>query len=552
MPPPPTPPRPPQERELQSEIVPAFIKLFAICKGPRTVILKRNANHEDYNRVIITKARGGDIEKLPQEVLEGAQVFVALHHQLLAELPPLLEGFATILDIVLKALAACHARFHRGVQDLLAGFWNEFPPVVMDVDSETAHISSDGPAIIRVWEEASRVPTEMIEDLAITRKSESRPQSGGIVFMCPYADARHPLRASVTVRLMNAPVRLASGSANQIHEGIVDQRLSNGYVAAGPRSSGASSRPSPGLTRQPTNSARHSALNSPLLPAGRSATKLELSGLDPRQQQQQQQYRPTSPNPPLERKSSARAIPQRHVSNDVDRNSASSLASIGPALSQMSFEGSDASNHEHFAESVIRRLSYAQDGSTLNRLSSYEKDSALAAPRGSVAKTDPRSPAQDRSFGGNGIETTPTKGAASVLPLIDTSAEDDNDVEWDELGADAEVLYRCECVADFDLQGLDLQYMGHSFLKIARGDIVEILFEVGRVDELDDFPLDVGRACPSLPARCHHPVADSRSSCSPLPSSVEDDGLLIGKDGAGTQGFVLCSFLHPIFDDDEA
>lgn len=161
----------PQERELQSEIVPAFIKLFAVCKGPRTVILKRNANHEDYNRVIITKARGGDVDRLPQEVLEGAQVFVALHHQLLAELPPLLEGFATILDLVLKALAACHARFHRRVQDLLAGFWNEFPPVVMDVDSESAQISSDGPAIIRVWEEASRVPTEMVEELAITRKS---------------------------------------------------------------------------------------------------------------------------------------------------------------------------------------------------------------------------------------------------------------------------------------------------------------------------------------------------------------------------------------------
>lgn len=161
-----------QDRELAAEIVPSFIKLFNICKGPRKVILKRNANHEDYNRVIITKARGGDIEKLPQEVLEGAQVFVALHHQLLAELPPLLEGFATILDMVLKALAACHARFHRGVQDLLNGFWNEFPPVVMDVDSESAHVSSDGPAIIRVWEEASRVPTEMVEELAITRKSE--------------------------------------------------------------------------------------------------------------------------------------------------------------------------------------------------------------------------------------------------------------------------------------------------------------------------------------------------------------------------------------------
>lgn len=132
----------------------------------------------------------------------------------------------------------------------------------------------------------------------------------------------------------------------------------------------------------------------------------------------------------------------------------------------MSFEGSDASNHEHFAESVIRRLSQA-----------HEPDA--------VASLDAE---------GRPVETTPTKGPASALPEVDDGASaSDVDAEWDELGADAEVLYRCECVADFDLQGLELQYMGHQFLKIGRGDVVEILFEVGRVDELDDFPLDVGR-----------------------------------------------------------
>jgi hypothetical protein len=31
------------------------------------------------------------------------------------------------------------------------------------------------------------------------------------------------------------------------------------------------------------------------------------------------------------------------------------------------------------------------------------------------------------------------------------------------------------------------------FLKISRGDEIDVVYEVGRVDELDDFPLDVGR-----------------------------------------------------------
>ena len=457
--------------------MPAFIKLFAVCKGPRTVILKRNANHEDYNRVIITKARGGDVDRLPQEVLEGAQVFVALHHQLLAELPPLLEGFATILDLVLKALAACHARFHRRVQDLLAGFWNEFPPVVMDVDSESAQISSDGPAIIRVWEEASRVPTEMVEELAITRKSQSPPaQPSDNLPPLPQADLDPLLTPTVSVRLVDAPVRLASGSVNKIHEGIVERSRAPPQASSS-RSNSISSRPSPGLSRQ-LSSSRHGAHTSSPSDrhlSSRSSSRLDLPAIADLSLQSQPPQRPAPPPPSagLERRSSARAIPQQTGRGDVAGGLSSSVASVGPALSQMSFEGSDASNHEHFAESVIRRLSHA-----------HETDDDAA---GLVATSTDGRPA----------ERTPTKAPVSNLPEVDGMA--DVDAEWDELGADAEVLYRCECVADFDLQGLELQYMGHQFLKIARGDVVEILFEVGRVDELDDFPLDVGRASLSQP-----------------------------------------------------
>lgn len=35
--------------------------------------------------------------------------------------------------------------------------------------------------------------------------------------------------------------------------------------------------------------------------------------------------------------------------------------------------------------------------------------------------------------------------------------------------------------------------MNHDFLSIARGDEIDVVFEIGRVDELDNFPLDVGR-----------------------------------------------------------
>lgn len=48
-----------------------------------------------------------------------------------------------------------------------------------------------------------------------------------------------------------------------------------------------------------------------------------------------------------------------------------------------------------------------------------------------------------------------------------------------------------------------------------------ILNEVGRIDQLDDLPIDVG---------------------------VPDDGLLVGKNRQGMIGLMLCSFLEPIQD----
>lgn len=181
--------------ELQRSILPAVSKLYGICKGPRTIILKRNAKHDgrsirscfyfhffeltlfdsvsDYNRIITSKAKGSDLDRFPQDVLAGAEIFVALHHQLLAELPLLLEGFAAVLNLVVRSLTDAHTRYYQGVRELLARFWAEYPPVAPD--PEGISISSTGPAIIRVWEDVSATSIEMMEDLSITKKSSCFP-----------------------------------------------------------------------------------------------------------------------------------------------------------------------------------------------------------------------------------------------------------------------------------------------------------------------------------------------------------------------------------------
>ena len=52
------------------------------------------------------------------------------------------------------------------------------------------------------------------------------------------------------------------------------------------------------------------------------------------------------------------------------------------------------------------------------------------------------------------------------------------------------------------------------------GDLIDVFFEVGRIDELPSFPFtDVG---------------------------VENDGVLVGRAEDGSIGLVICSFLEPL------
>lgn len=160
------------DEELRVSIVPNVLALLAVCKGPRTVILKRNSKHADYNRVV-NATNNDQWDRLSPDLIEGAQIFAALHHQLLVELPTLLDGFAAILNLIVNAIAACQAKFHKAVYKKLGRFWEDFPPVVVDPEAEATDVCSGGAAIMRVWEESARTPMEMMEALPITQKSES-------------------------------------------------------------------------------------------------------------------------------------------------------------------------------------------------------------------------------------------------------------------------------------------------------------------------------------------------------------------------------------------
>lgn len=112
--------------------------------------------------------------------------------------------------------------------------------------------------------------------------------------------------------------------------------------------------------------------------------------------------------------------------------SVASAPSIVRTLSALSFEGATATA---FTESVIRSVRASQE----------------TLPPTSPTHLDPRSPSlADRSFT---QDRTPTKSARSPSVRSNRTLSD-------------EVLYKCECVAEFDLQGLELSFMGYPFLKM--------------------------------------------------------------------------------------
>lgn len=150
----------------------------------------------------------------------------------------------------------------------------------------------------------------------------------------------------------------------------------------------------------------------------------------------------------------------------------------------MSFEGSDQ-NHEAFSEAIARRLSEPDSGGedpdqTIGPYSSHP----CAASSSSGAKT--ASNGRENASSATRVDAPPNNGSfGNGQQQLQHEAQEEDD--------NPPTMYRCECVADFDLRGLSISYMGHDFLSIRRGDEIEVVFEIGRVDELEDFPLDVGR-----------------------------------------------------------
>lgn len=112
---------------MKDQIIPILSNLLNCITNPRKVLSKRSAKHPDYTRYHafrVSKRTPG------RETVQGALEFVALHEQLIEELPAVLEGCLRILDIAVVGFARAQANYFRTTRDRLRVFaqgWIQSP-----------------------------------------------------------------------------------------------------------------------------------------------------------------------------------------------------------------------------------------------------------------------------------------------------------------------------------------------------------------------------------------------------------------------------------------
>ncbi|EST09433.1 Dbl homology (DH) domain protein [Kalmanozyma brasiliensis GHG001] len=115
------------DAEISKGLKPAIQRISAMFTLPQAVLAKRDDREPDYTRYRTEIARGG-AKAVDKKLTESANAFVALHTQLMNELPQFNYGVQTLLDLCIESLARTQASYHLRVQQALIGFWQTYGP----------------------------------------------------------------------------------------------------------------------------------------------------------------------------------------------------------------------------------------------------------------------------------------------------------------------------------------------------------------------------------------------------------------------------------------
>jgi hypothetical protein len=152
--------------------MPSLAKLLESGVNPRKVILKRDSRAPDYARYFTLLEQKKPMDK---PLLQSAHDFVALHTQLVEELPPFLEGYMRIFDLCICSFANAQAKYHSTVQEKVEGYVTEYldgikrspDPQLGEIDLRT------GRGVEKNWRAGWQPFVDVIENFAITKPGTS-------------------------------------------------------------------------------------------------------------------------------------------------------------------------------------------------------------------------------------------------------------------------------------------------------------------------------------------------------------------------------------------
>ncbi|CAO1637473.1 unnamed protein product [Sympodiomycopsis kandeliae] len=107
------------ESQIRHGIVPALEKILPIFEGPRAYIQKRDERQDDYDKCRTTAGRVTD-----RKLIDSANGFVALHSQLLDELPTFICGVKSAVDVVLVSFARIQSQHSVQMREAVETFLN--------------------------------------------------------------------------------------------------------------------------------------------------------------------------------------------------------------------------------------------------------------------------------------------------------------------------------------------------------------------------------------------------------------------------------------------
>lgn len=146
-------------------------KLLDAAKNPTMIIDKLNKKASDYARYLAHKNAAKKSSLPDRALVQEAADYVAIHTQLLEELPAFLEGYNRIIEIAVAAFTMAQARYFATFRDRISTFNSQYLSVPTELAAHGDNLDevlvdlSNSRGIHKAWLNAYREPNNAMRNL---------------------------------------------------------------------------------------------------------------------------------------------------------------------------------------------------------------------------------------------------------------------------------------------------------------------------------------------------------------------------------------------------